>query len=329
VRARSVVAIGLAGLVGLFLLSGLVGLVVRGGDGTEGEPPPTTDRPAVEPDAPSTVREPVIEVAFGAGDDLPSPAPVLDRLRDGDAPLIAMGGLLANASGSIRQCTADRVRCAAGVPVRTDETGRAQVVVPVEDGIDGDDCDRSCVLVVDVDDSGPVIPLLFGEAAPPPPTVTVDPAAARVGEQVDVVVAGLEPGGEVAITQCSTTDDRPGNPCGGRAPLVTAVADADGVARTTYEVVGGDVGDPGGPSCQRGAACGITVVDGETVLAEVAPLRFLGSAAIEHDGTRVAVGLVVAAALAAAATWLVRTTDWGALGLPSTTDDAPDPVSEL
>jgi hypothetical protein len=332
VRARSVVAVGVAGFVGLFLLSGIVGLAVRGGDGTANDDPtPTTGAPAIEPGAPeepSPLREPVIEVAFGDGDELPSPAPVLDRVREGDAPLIAVGGLLANASGSVRQCTADRTRCAAGVPVRTDESGRAQVVVPLEDHIEGHECGRSCVLVVDVDEVGPAIALLFGETAPVPPSVTVEPTAARVGDVVTVTVDHVEPRAAIAITQCSTIQASL-DPCGGRAPVVRVVADADGVAQASYEVVGGDVGDPGGPSCRRGSACGITVVDGDTVLAEVAPLRFVGSASVEREGTRIAVGLAAAAVLAAAATWLVLRTDWRAVGLPSTTDDAPDPVSDL
>jgi hypothetical protein len=70
------------------------------------------------------------------------------------------------------------------------------------------------------------------------------------------------------------------------------------------------------------AACGITVVAGLRVLARTAPVRFLGSAGVDYDGARLAVGLSAAAVLAAIAALLLRTTDWRQVGLPSTTDDA-------
>lgn len=338
VRLRSVGTIAgavVAGLVGLLVLSSVVGIAVRGGDDTHLDDPDPAERAETQPAASApepeqadqaepALRRPDIELGFRS-DGIPAPPPVLDGLRDGDAPLVVVRGLLANAWGSVRQCTDDRRTCAPGIPVRTDDGGEAIVVVPVADAVGGTSCAPRCVLVFHVDEVGPTVELLFGATAPPPPSVRIQPAAARPGDIVEVTVAGLEPMAEASITQCALAVD-PSHSCGGRATVVPVVADRDGTATVDYEVVAGDLGAPGGASCRRGEWCGITVVDGTTVLAEPAELRFLGSAGVEHDDTRLAVGLTAAVLLAALATWLARTTDWSAQGLPSTTDDAPDPV---
>lgn len=101
-----------------------------------------------------------------------TPAPVIDRLEDGDVLRVFVDGSLSGASGAVHQCirTDDRfTACSNGFQVQFGHDGSAAFQYQIEDpGICG--VNGSCALVVDDADGGVAYALMvFGASAPTPP----------------------------------------------------------------------------------------------------------------------------------------------------------------
>lgn len=222
--------------------------------------------------------------------DLSTPAPVLDRLEDGDVLRVFVDGGLSGASGAVHQCirTADRFSaCSNGFQVQFGHDGSAAFQYQIEDpGICG--VTGSCALVVDDADGGVAYALMvFGASAPTPPDVALSPVGPySQGETVQVAVASLVPGAAMSVAFC---DPR----CG---MFSNAVAGADGTA-TASVIIGSRCDD-----------CGIAVISGaREVLVDV---KFSALPTPRYSPTRLVIGLSIAAALLLAAWWLIATVDW-------------------
>jgi hypothetical protein len=226
---------------------------------------------------------------------------VLDRLADGDVLDVSVIGGVEGIQGSVQQCvrtmTGPRA-CTNRYPVRFDDQGRArfqyQVTDPGDCGPDG-----SCVLVVDDRDGQrqASAALVFGAPIPPPPTVVISPTEqVEQGERVRIEVSGLSPSAVVRVSYCDPD-------CTATQRLL-----ADSSGRVSSSVVAGAPCD----------GCGIAVIAGP--YDERTPLSFAPVPQPGYDTRRLAIGLVVAAALLAAAWRIVTTVDWR----PPSEADTPD-----
>ena len=139
--------------------------------------------------------------------------------------------------------------------------------------------------------------LIFGAAAPPPPTVEVSPTElVEEGDRLLVEITGLPPDAVVRVGYCD--------------PECTAatrvVADSSGRASDTVVA---------GAPCEE---CGVAVIAGphETMT----PVSFAPLPVPGYDARRLAIGLVVAAVLLATAWRIVTAVDWS----PPSEADTPD-----
>lgn len=228
-------------------------------------------------------------------------SPVLDVLDDGVVLDVSVIDGVEGAQGSVRQC--DRTlrgfsACTNRYPVSFDDRGRARFQYQLEDpgncGPDG-----SCALVVDDRDGQRQASavLIFGAPAPPPPTIEITPTELlEEGDRVRVDITGLPPNAVVRVGYCNPE-------C---AAATRIVADSSG--RVSSTVVAG-------APCDE---CGIAVIAGphETLT----HLSFAPQPMPGYNVRRLAIGLVVAAALLAMAWRVVTVVDWR----PPSEADAPD-----
>ena len=319
------------GLVVVLAALAVVGVGLRGGSDAEDEGAARAETTtstaaervkttAIEP-APARDGQPNrpvdLHLAAPVDGTLPRPAPVvpIGELRGSGVLLVEAEGLAPVKAGVAYQCA--RASCGAAVPVHTDAAGIARFL------FDFEPCRDGCRFVVEV---GGRVTAAFRDSARAAPTLTIDGVAAvRDGDRVRVTVEGLDPGEHVIVTQCGAVVEAT-NACGGSIGAADAHADSRGRVQVEYTVSTGDAGRDVRSPCRRGDACAIAVLgDGGEVRAAVAPLTFAGGGTADYEAGRVAVGLLVAVACLAFGWWVVRRTDWTPLGLPSTTDDAPDP----
>jgi hypothetical protein len=234
-------------------------------------------------------------------------SPMLDLLDDGDVLDVSVIDGADGAQGSVRQCVRTLrgfQACTNHYPVRFDDSGRARFQYQLDDP---GDCgpEGSCALVVDDRDGHRQASavLIFGAAAPPPPSVEVSPTElVEEGDRLRVDVAGVPPNAVVRVGYCH--------------PECTAaqrvVADSSGRASSTVVA---------GAPCDE---CGVAVIAGphETLI----PVSFAPPERPGYDTRRLAVGLVVAAALLVAAWRIVIAVDWR----PPSEADTPDlDIAEL
>jgi hypothetical protein len=229
------------------------------------------------------------------------PTPVLDQLAGGDVLDVSVVDGTGGANGAVRQC----VRTFGGVtgctnryPVQFDDRGHARFQYQLTDR---GDCGPggSCVLVVDDLDGErqALAVLVFGAPAPPPPTVTISPSElVEEGDRVRVDISGLQPDSAVRIGYCDPE-------C---ATSSRVVADPLGDATSTVVV---------GAPCAR---CGVAVIG--SAHDTLTPVPFAPPERPDYDQRRLTLGLVLAAALLAAAWRIVTAIDWH----PPSEADTPD-----
>ena len=240
-------------------------------------------------------------VAVARDDHSVVPTPVLDRLMGGDVLDVSVIDGTDGANGAVRQCTRTLggvTGCTNRYPVQFDDRGHARFQYELTDP---GDCGPggSCVLVVDDLDGQrqALAVLVFGAPAPPPPAVTISPAElVEEGDRVGVDIAGLQPYSIVRIGYC--------NPECASATLV--VADSRGHANSTV-VVGAPCG-----------TCGIAVIG--SAHDTLAPVPFAPALQPSYHPRRLAIGLLLAAALLAAAWRISAAIDWR----PPSEADTPD-----
>ena len=229
------------------------------------------------------------------------PTPVLDRLTGGDVLDVSVVDGTDGANGAVRQCTRTLggvTGCTNRYPVQFDDRGHARFQYELTDP---GDCGPggSCVLVVDDLDGQrqALAVLVFGAPAPPPPAVTISPAElVEEGDRVRVDIAGLQPDSTVRVGYCDPE-------C---ASSTLVVADTRGQANSTV-VVGAPCG-----------TCGIAVIG--SAHDTLTPVPFAPPLQPNYHPRRLTVGLLLAAALLAAAWRIVAAIDWR----PPSEADTPD-----
>jgi ABC-type Fe3+/spermidine/putrescine transport system ATPase subunit len=155
------------------------------------------------------------------------------------------------------------------------------------------------------------VPTVFGAAALAPGRVTITPRTGlEDGQVVQVVVTALTPGARVQLAQCVPPGEPVAERCGAPGPVVPLIVGADGRASASFPVRAGSVGSGHHP-CQRGRECALAVITADgAVRGPVVPITFSAGRGASYHGGQLAIGLLVAAALAAMACQLLRTTDW-------------------
>lgn len=307
----TVLGVAVGGLV-LVVLAVLVGVGARGGgdDGRpEGASPTSTigSRPAptATSRAPATDRgsapaaparadgdEPLRLVA-GAPSDPPTPVPVLDRLTDGEVQHIRAEGLRPGTRGQVRQChaTADGfAACTNAFPVRAGPSGTAVFQYQLRSPNGECGARETCVVVVADGTHTAFAYTVFGEKAPRPARLAVEPAAPyRVGQRVHVTVDGLPPHGTAGLAFCTPR-------CGA---AVRVVADAAGHTRGTVML----------RSRCEGHGCAVALVGAGARDTTVA-VRFVPAPTPTYEARRILTGLLGAAVLLLLAWFVARRTDW-------------------
>jgi hypothetical protein len=231
--------------------------------------------------------------ASAVDDEGSPPAPIVDRLVGDDVLDVAVSDGEADARGHVTQCRRTPygfTGCINRYPVQFGDRGDARFQYRL---VDPGRCAATdaCVLVVaDGDGDGArraVARLVFNEAAPPPPIVSITtPGPVVQGDEVRVDIVGAPPAADVQVAYC-----RPR--C---AATTRVVADADGNASVAIKV-----GEP----C---AECRIAVIVGVHEASVDVP--FAAAPRPRYDPRRVAVAAVVALALLIIAGRIWRSTDW-------------------
>jgi hypothetical protein len=337
-RGRSLVVAAIVGVVLLVLLAPVGVIVGVMGSDDGGDDAPDRSTPIAQPDrssttvttardrpSPPSVREADIELAAPIDGSAPAPTAIVALNAERGTALVEVSGLGRDRSGRMYVCLPDR--CLEAVPIRSDTTGTARAILPLSPAlarcrlvVDG------CVLVTEGD--ARVVARIAARAEPRPATVHVEPATGiRPGDDVRVTLRAVPARAVVTIAQCGPVAKGEA-PCTGSSRRVTA--DRDGSATASLEIDAGRAGRRDG-GCRDDTRCYVVVTDADGfVIASSQRLRLaeLPTASADYDDARVAGGLVFAAVLSLVAVLLARTTDWRAVGLPSTTDDAPDPLPD-
>ena len=159
------------------------------------------------------------------------------------------------------------------------------------------------------------IQTIFVDAVPRPGSISVTPShgISIDGETVTVEVRDFPPGAQLNAMLCAAPEAT-GPRCGAPGPTAPLVVGPDGTGRTRLVVAPGSVGSSR-TRCSRTADCGISVAS-DTVFARapVVPISFAGPPGADYDPRQLALGLGLAAALVAIATWLILRTDWAPVG---------------
>ena len=225
----------------------------------------------------------------------------IDDLVDGDVLRVRVTGADDGAVGTVMQCTPSS--CWNRYPVTFDDGGAARFQYQVQRR----DCApaTSCSVRVEVGDGSAVALTVFGGPAPPAPEVVLAPRRhVEQGDEITVVVDGLEPGAPAQASFCAET-------CGPRA-----TRSADDAGRATLAVTAG-------PRC---SGCGVAVVAGSSRALHT--VTYAPAPAPSYDPRRLLAGLGAALVLLVAAWRLVVVTDWRP---PSEAfvDDPPPPGSAI
>lgn len=243
-------------------------------------------------------------------------APVEGGLEPATVLEVNAVGYPSDTTGRVRQCvTGATHRCNRSLTVRTDHRGQAVFQFLVTDRIDSDGRCRlasaqRCTVELEIGDRLTVVDTVFVDAAPTPGRLTIDPDRdLEIGETVTVEARGFPAGRELSLRVCAAPATR-GDRCGAPGPEATVLTDATGSARATLTLDIDEVG-AAGIACARRTPCQI-VATSTAVGVWSAPVRLdlATTPGVGYDGARLAVGLLLAALLAASAARLIRATDW-------------------
>jgi hypothetical protein len=218
-------------------------------------------------------------------------AQTVDGLSDGDVLVVRVTDGAAGARGNVLQCrlTVDGFsECTNRFPVQFGDDGAATFQYQL---VDPGDCGATGACVVRVSDGDHDLSAhaftVFGEPAPPPPEVTLSPAAPyQPGDRVTVTVTDVAPATEIRAAFCA-------DEC---RDATTVVADAAGTAETTVVI---------GARCDN---CGVVVVSAAS--SQVVETRFTAPPGPEYDLLRLVAGLTAAVLLLLIAWRVVVTVDW-------------------
>lgn len=268
------------------------------------------------------------EVTVEADDDasFPESYDVADRLTPDTVLRIRVRGFDPFTRAVAEQCAPSVTqRCGSSIPVQFDADGEAQFQYLVTDRFLGSHpvpgaCRANaapCTIVVSaVDgDAHGEIQTIFIDSIPSPGRIEVTPAheLSLDGETVTVEVHDYPPGVEVHAMLCAAPDAT-GPRCGEPGPTARLVVGRDGTGRAQLVIEPGRVGAQG-VRCSRGDDCGISVASDDVFArAPVVPISFAAPPGADYDPTRLALGLGLAVLLVASATWMIRRTDWSAVG---------------
>ena len=270
---------------------------------------------------------PALTVEAEEGETFPASYDVADRLAPDTVLRMRARGFEPLTRAVAEQCAPNgSTRCGNPIPVQFDEDGEAkfQYLVTDEFLIRGRAVPGGCrsnaapctivVRAVDGTRRGE-IQTIFVDTIPPPGRIQVTPSSGLSldGERVTIEVHDYPPGVEVRAMLCAAPDAT-GPRCGEPGPTTPLLVGHDGTGRTQLVIEPGRVGAQRVP-CSRGDDCGISVASDDVFArAPVVPISFAAPPGTDYDPTRLALGLGLAAFLVAIATWLIRRTDWSAVG---------------
>ena len=223
------------------------------------------------------------------------------------------------------QCVEGRPRrCGNPLTVQFGEDGTASFQYLVTDRFAGDRgggrCradDPSCSIVVTATQGAGREELwtLFGDRLPAPGRVEVTPSTGiNEGDTVTVDLKGFQPGTQAEVRLCAVPLEIGTERCGAPGPETAVRLDRRGRARVTIVIESGSVGT-GRVPCDPSHRCAISVAsDTAFVRSNAVPIVFAKPPGVDYEPMRLALGLGVALALLLLVVWLLRSTDWSAVG---------------
>ena len=312
-----VVLVAPVGLVVLVVLLGLLtGLRGAGGPDEGGRDVARSERP-LTPNVPSRLTGAIDSDALGPAVRLRGETGAVGGLRADTVLRVVVDGFPSFASAQAVQCAADV--CGNGIPVQFDDAGRAAFQYLVTDTfapaarIGGCRLDApACSLRVensDGDDRASIV-TLFVDELPDTGTVRIQPSRGlRPRQTVDVQLDGFAPNASIELLVCAPPATSGVERCSSAATTRIGV---DGGAATTLRVPGSAGRDR--LDCEE-SACAVHVASTSAfVRSTPVRLHYALPAPVDYDGGRLLAGLLVAAALVALATFLLRRTDWSPVG---------------
>jgi hypothetical protein len=331
---RGVAGLPIVALVvggGAVLLLVVAPLVLLGTRGTGGDGDDGGDGGAnVEPErvtAPTADAEPahVVSAPPAFANDLLGPEVRIDLEPGIVGGLRAEHVLRVKVSGFHPFAPAKAGQCASGVcgnaiDVQLDEQGEASFQYLVVDDFAPDARSGRCRLdappctIVIEDLDGEVraeLTTVFVDELPPLAQMRVEPARGLVdGSVLDVSLEGATPRARAQLLVCGAPSGGDRTPaCDQPAATANVTIAGDGTASAELDL------GPTRPSCADGGGCVVVLrSDDAVVRAPMRTLSFARPPGVDYDSRRVLAGLAVAVLLAALATFLIRRTDWSAVG---------------
>jgi hypothetical protein len=268
------------------------------------------------------------EVTIMGDDDasFPNEYATVGRLTSGTVLRMQVFGFDSFTRAVAEQCTPNAAAaCGNQIRVQFDEFGQANFQYLITNSfLDSQPVPGACrvnaapctIAIRSLDNSARgEIQTIFVDAVPMPGRISVTPAhgISIDGETVTVEVHDYPPGAKVNAMLCAAPEAM-GPRCGAPGPTAPLVVGPDGTGRTRLVLAPGSVGI-NGARCSRTSDCGISVAS-DTVFARapVVPISFAGPPGADYDPRQLALGLGLAAALVAIATWLIFRTDWSPVG---------------
>ncbi|MGH8992479.1 MAG: hypothetical protein ACRDZ7_13315, partial [Acidimicrobiia bacterium] len=270
-------------------------------------PGPQAAEPGPEASALPSGTGPGVTIISGASGS------VVDRLPE-RAVLVVTARGFPPGPGEVAQCGVQPEgprRCANRFPVEFDAGGTARFQYLVSDRVRPEGrCGAGaapCLVVVSGaqgEDPGSAF-TVFGDPAPPPGRVTVEPRAGLSdGDAVTLSAVGFPPATRLVAAQCPPGPGVDTDDCG-RA--VSTRTGPDGSARLRLTLRTGGVG---GVACGFGQLCSVRLAAEAPVAPVTLSVAFSGGPSARYHGGRLAAGLALAVLLLALARRLIRTTDW-------------------
>jgi hypothetical protein len=260
-----------------------------------------------------------------SSDAFPAPTPAVGALEPGTVLQLHVSGFESFGVVRVRQCVqAAPRRCGNALDAQLAEDGTAAFQYLVHTDFAGDAASGGCraraaaacsIVAEDVDGDARIeVVTVFDDPLPPPARVTVTPrTGVAPGDELRVTIEDAPRGSDLTVLLCGAPATHGPARC---SPISSGAVRAagDGTVSVTATIPAGPIGTDE-VLCRREQVCGISVVAPRALVqAEVVRLGFAIPPGAAYDGGRLALGLGGAALLLLAAVWLVRRTDWAAIG---------------
>jgi hypothetical protein len=317
-----VVLVFASGAVLLLLVAplGLLGARETGDDdgGADVEPERVTTTTADAPTHVLAQQPPISSDALGPIVRIDREPRAVGGLQRDRVLRVQVRGFNPHVAASAAQCASGA--CGNEIAVQLDQNGEARFQYLVVD--DFAPAARSgrcrldaapCTIVVE-DVEGDVrveLTTVFVDELPAPVHVRVEPKSALVdGSTIEVAVAGAAAGATIEALVCDAPRGEVSTPsCEEPAATARASAADDGSARATLDL------GANRPGCAEVGGCVVVLRSPDSILrASTTPLSFARPPGVDYDARRVLAGLALAVLLAALAAYLIRRTDWSAVG---------------